>query len=169
MKTTWNNKLGPRSCRAWCILVTADGAIHRFTGSPILSVCSCVETGREKNGKWSWQEFEISHAATTVVVAWRDDWQWEAGYFWTAERAPLANRAAFEAFVREMAPRQAERWDAVAKAVEEFGFEATPEEVAAIQAAQEKIAAEKAAYESAEAERRANSPFAVLLRRGDDG
>lgn len=173
MKTIWNDKIGPRDRKPRCVIVTADGRIFKFVGDSIPGVCRADMIGFEKAGKWSNATYEITHAETTFVVSWMDDWEtgrpfpqrtWEEGYFWLAERAPTLTRENFEAFIREYFPKTAARWDEARKAEEEFGFAATPEEIAAIRAAQERIAAEKAAYEEEQRRKRENSPFAELLK-----
>lgn len=171
MKTLWNDKMGHRNRQARCVLVTKDGRVHMFTGQSIPGVCHSFEVAYQKKGKWSNSTWEITHDATTAVVQWMDDWgtgrafpqpTWEAGYFWMAEQAPLLTRDGFEAFIREYFPKTAERWDEARRAEAEFGFAATPEEVAAIREAQARIAAEKAAYEEEQRRRRESSPFAAL-------
>ncbi|MBU0501465.1 MAG: hypothetical protein KJ558_10240 [Gammaproteobacteria bacterium] len=174
MKTTWNDRQGSRDCLAICVIVTMEGDIHSFTGKSIPGVCHGVAVAHEKNGKWSHTTWEITHAETTSVVQFRQDWgtgqtfpqpSWEAGFFWLASQAPTLDREKFEAFIRagKGGRSTTARWDAAREAEKEFGFSATPEQVAYIREAQARIAEEKAAYEAAEAERMANSPFAALL------
>lgn len=136
MKTTWNDRQGSRDRRAWCVLVTADGNVHRFMGSSIPGVCYAAEIDHTRDGKWSNSTWEITHAETTAVVSWMEDWgtgqvfpqvSWEAGYFWLAGQAPTLTREGFEAFIRAHCPRHAERWDAAVAAESEFGFAATAE------------------------------------------
>lgn len=172
MKTIFSDKLGARDRKAYCALVTKDGRIYKFDGSSIDGVCHAKLLAYKKDGRKGYSVWEITHAETTFVVQWREDFEtgrpfpqltWEEGYFWMAEQAPLLSREAFEAFVRKYFSTTAARWDQARKAEEEFGFAATPEEIAMIRAAQARIAAEKAAYEEEQRRKRENSPYAALL------
>jgi hypothetical protein len=172
MKTVWNNKQGSRDSRAWCLLVTLSGSVHKFTGDSIPGVCSAVVADYTKDGKWSNSTFEITHHDTTIVVSFMDDWgtgkafpqvSWEAGFFWLAVKAPMLSKELFEGFIRESFPKTAAAWDESRVAEAEFGFSATPEQIAAMKTAAEKVAADKAAYEIAERARMESSPFAALL------
>jgi len=173
MKTIFNDRIGHRGCKPRCLLVTLAGDVFPFGGHSIAGVCHAARVDAEKAGKWSNTTWEISHAETTSVIQWMDDWNtgmpfpqttWEEGFFWVAEKAPTVRKDSFESCVRTFFPSTAERWDAARAAEAEFGFPATEAEIAAIRAAQERIEAEKAAHEKAVAERRANSPFAKLLQ-----
>ena len=141
MKTKWNDQQGSRSRQPHCLLVPLDGRVYEFRGEAIPGVCATVVVAHEKKGKWSNSTWEISHAETTAVVQFTDDWgtgrmfpqtSWAGGFLWLAEQAPALSRAEFVAFVRQRYPKVAERWDAAAAAEAEFGVAATPEEVAAI-------------------------------------
>lgn len=178
MKSTWNNGQGSRDRQSRCVLVTPDGNVHQFTGASIPGVCHAVELDYRKNGKWSNSTYQIEHAETTAVVQWSDDWDtgrvfpqpsWEAGYFWLAERAPMLTREGFEAYIRAVSRPDsryhdaAQRWDVAREAEAEFGFAATPEQVATMRDAAVRIAAEKAKYEAEQEAKRQASPFAVLM------
>jgi hypothetical protein len=122
MKTTWNNAQGSRDRKAVAVLVCADGRIHNFTGETIPGVCQSSVTGYEKNGKWSNTTFEVLFHDTTVLVAWKEDWDtgmkwpqasWDAGFQWLLAKAPAATMVTFQEFIRAgKYPKTVERWDA---------------------------------------------------------
>ncbi|MDO8566789.1 MAG: hypothetical protein Q7R58_01400 [bacterium] len=154
MKTQWNNRQGSRNCQAVCWLVSADGSIHPFSGESIPGICHATIVDGKKDGKWSFSVWEITHAETTALVQWHQDWEqsltfpqstWTGGYLWLAEKAPLADRAAFETLIRTRLPKTAERWDAAAGAEAEFGRPADPAMLVRIAARRAEIAVEIAA------------------------
>jgi len=171
-KTRYCDRQGSRDRQAKCAVVPFDGAPRWFVGASIPGVCHATATESKKDGKWSYTVWEINHAETTAVIQWQQDFDsgktfpqvsWDAGYLWLAQQAPMLDWDAFQSWVRATLPATAERWDAADAAEAEFGFAATPAEVAAIKVAHERVMAEKAKYEAEQAEKRANSPFAALL------
>lgn len=172
-KTIWNDKQGARDRQQVCYLIPFTGEMVQFTGKSIEGVCHAIEIEHEKNGKWSNTTYEIIHKDTTAVVFWHQDWDsgyyfpqvsWELGFLWLASKAPVLNREFFETHIRKEYLKTARRWDEAAKAVVEFGFSATPEELGTIAKAKENIEQQKLLAEKEEQERRANSPFAALLK-----
>ena len=131
------------------VLVTADGRIHKFTGSSLPGVCQSSETGREKNGKWSNSTYAVLHHETTSFVGWSQDWDtgqsfpqasWDAGFLWLKTAAPAVTMNGFESFIREGFPKTAARWDAVSAAEAEFSAPATAEQLSAIEAGKAEVA-----------------------------
>jgi len=142
MKSTWNNRQGNRDRQAMAVLVTADGRVHKFTGSSLPGVCQSSETGREKNGKWSNSTYAVLHHETTSFVGWSQDWDtgqsfpqasWDAGFLWLKTAAPAVTMNGFESFIREGFTKTAARWDAVSAAEAEFSAPATADQLAAIE------------------------------------
>jgi len=172
METIWNDRQGSRDRSVHLVLVTYDGKPHTFKGNSIENVCHAIETSYEKNGKWSNTTYRIIHSESTAAVAWMDDWgtgrmfpqsSWEEGYLWVAEKAPMLDRELFQAWVRDLFSKTAERWNKAEAAFAQFGFHATKEQLEKIEANKLAIMKEKEEYEKAEKERTANSPFSVLL------
>lgn len=179
--TRWSNRQGSRDRQAVAIIVTEDGAAVPFVGSAIPGVCAVAREGYTKNGKWSYTTFAVSHRPTTAFVSWSEDWDtgevwpqtsWEAGFAWLAAKAPGLSMAGFDRAIRAHWPKTAGRWDAAAKAVDEFAV-ALPLEHAAETATRlathaERVAALKAQTEQtrreAEELRRANDELECATR-----
>lgn len=119
-KTEWNDQMGPRGRAAWAVLVTADGSVHRFTGTSVLEVCHATVVAHQKNGKWSNTTFSVTHKDTTTLVGWYEDFgtgrvfpqeSWESALQWIQAAAPSATAEGFECFCREHCPSHSQRWD----------------------------------------------------------
>ena len=124
IETKWNNGQGSRDRQAICVIVKEDGSIYKFSGVSIPGVCVSVEIDRNKNGKWSYSIFRITHRETTKVVAWQQDWEtgkswpqptWSEGLAWLQKLAPAVTQETFEKFIRGMEKGPAKRWDEVAE------------------------------------------------------
>ena len=120
MLSKWDNQIGRRNRKPIAVLVTEDGNIHRFTGESIPGVCSAIPAEYCKQGKWSYQAYEITHRPSTTFLSWHEDWEtglifpqtsWEAAFVWIAQQAPGVSIEGLKSFVNEWFEDTAARWD----------------------------------------------------------
>jgi len=134
MISKWDDKIGCRNRKPIAILVTEDGNVHRFEGESIPGVCSAIPAEYCKQGKWSYQAYEITHRPSTTFISWMEDWEtglafpqtsWEAGFVWMARLAPGVSIEGFKTFVNTWFKATADKWDERSSAEGEFS-EALP-------------------------------------------
>jgi hypothetical protein len=127
---TWNDGLGSRSRRPRCLVVDPVGGIHKFTGVDVPGVVRVLGQDYQKNGKWSNSTYRCASPAGSVPIAWMQDWgtgetwpqdSYDAAFAWVAAKAPHADRASFEAYIRAAWPKYAAKWDESAAVLAAFG------------------------------------------------
>jgi hypothetical protein len=117
---TWNDGLESRSRRPACLVIAADGSVHRFTGSEIPDLVQVMKTNYKKNGKWSNTTYYCASPQGTAVYSWRQSW--EEGLFWTQasweeafqtvrDRAPQVKISSLEAIIRQYWEKEAKNFD----------------------------------------------------------
>jgi hypothetical protein len=117
---TWNDGLSARSRLSACLVVTADGEVHRFVGKDIPGTVKILNEKFEKNGKWSNTTYYCLSADGTAVISWKQDWEnglfwpqssWQEAIEWVRSQAPLASPASVERLIREEWPKAAQKFD----------------------------------------------------------
>lgn len=123
--SSWDDGLGHRSRKAWCILIAGD-SIHVFVGESIPGVVAVVGSDYNKNGKWSSSTYRMELAAGVRMLSGHDGW--ETGTFREGLRSEthkptdtwldLANALgvtlpAAQAFLRAWRPLAAQHYDEV--------------------------------------------------------
>ena len=112
-----------------CLVVDPVGGIHKFTGVDVPGVVRVLGQDYQKNGKWSNSTYRCASPAGSVPIAWMQDWgtgetwpqdSYDAAFAWVAAKAPHADRASFEAYIRAAWPKYAAKWDESAAALASF-------------------------------------------------
>lgn len=122
----FNNRLGSRSIVHMNMLVAAvndQTVIFEFPGKSIPGVCQIISSRYEKNGKWSYDEWEVELSAGVQAFVWSQDW--ETSLYVNAgtwdrviedvraiAKLPDLDATAIERFVRAKLPNTAKKLDA---------------------------------------------------------
>lgn len=136
MKTKkWNDGLSPRSRKSFALLVSAHGGILPFTGQSISQWCQVTRETPSQNGKWSNTQYEVALHESTILVAFRQDFEsgrsfpqgtWADALVWLQEEvteearrdgvpAPQVAPGEFEAYLRANFPKTSTRFDEAAE------------------------------------------------------
>lgn len=132
---SWNDGMESRSRHPACLVITAAGIVHRFTGSDIPGVVKVVKTQYEKNGKWSNSTYHCVSPQGTKTYTWSQSW--EEGLYWpqasweeavkTVQRSALqVDPASLEATIREHWGKAATKFDENRQALMAFAQVAEP-------------------------------------------
>ncbi|MBD3366412.1 hypothetical protein GF360_03700 [candidate division WWE3 bacterium] len=117
---SWSDKLGSRSRRPACLVITRKGDIYRFTGSDIEGVVKVVNSNYVKQGKWSHTTFHCISPEGTKIYSWSQSWgeglfwpqaSWEEAIAEIQNAAPQAKAQAVENVIRENWPHAAGKFD----------------------------------------------------------
>lgn len=140
MKTyEWKNQAGPRSRRAWLLLVKGD-VVYEFKGDAINGVVVIIGQDYTSQGRWSYTTYRLYLAPGVRPIAGHNGF--ETGTFneglreATSFRGPvdrwidIANAlgvslSSAEAFVRATRPKHAQRFDEVEAAIKAIDEVAT--------------------------------------------
>jgi len=135
---SWNDGMGSRSRHPACLVITAAGVVHRFTGSDIPGVVKVVKTKYEKNGKWSNSTYHCVSPQGTKTYSWSQSWEeglywpqasWEEAVKTVQQSAPQVDPASLEAAIREHWGKAAAKFDENRQALVAFAqvAESAPE------------------------------------------
>lgn len=136
---TWNNGIGSRSRQPACLVITSDGAVHRFTGQDIPGVVKVVNSKYQKNGKWSNTTYTCASPAGTSIYSWSQSWEeglywpqasWEEALVEVQQHAPQIDAGSFETAVRAHWGKAAEKFDENRRALAELAGFAAPASIA---------------------------------------
>lgn len=154
LEWSWNDGMGNRSRHPACLVVAADGSVHRFKGEEIPGLVKVLKSNYTKSGKWSSTTYHCVSPQGTSVRSWTQSW--DDGYYWpeasweealatVQAAAPQVDATSLEAVIRENWGKAAEKFDENRQALTAFAAlspapQTMPPEVAdAIQQAADRI------------------------------